>query len=452
MPLPAGLRSSAIKETTMSVTVIDSIMGSGKTTWMIQHINQQHLEDSANEFSSELPQEQRRYLYVTPSLDEVDRITEACPLLDFRNPEPVEGRKYYHLDKLIGEGRNICTTHSLFRRLTRATYAKLRLQGYTLVIDEVLNCVELFTALSKKDKEHLFKNQMVIVDESKRVRWNEDLFHDYAGRFDDIKELCRNGNLALFRDTMLIWEFPTDFLKCFDKVFILTYLFHGSAMASYLTADDIDYQMMAAQNEILVRWDEVDETPIKEKLRGLITIYEGSANKAGVPVSKENPLSSSWYDRATPQDLSQLQASTEYFFKSVAQTPSRFNCWTTFKKVKTSLTGKRYSRGFLPNNLRATNKHIEKRSLAYLCNIFHLPPIRGYFTDRGVTVYEDLFALSEMLQWLWRGQIRRYDPITVFIPSQRMRKLLIAWLESNTVEDLFKRMGNGVPLKLPVLG
>lgn len=437
----------------MSVTVIDSIMGSGKTTWMVEHINRQHLEDVAKEFSPELPQEQHRYLYVTPSLDEVDRITEACPDLDFRNPEPIEGRKYFHLDRLVGEGRNICTTHSLFRMLTQATYAKLKQQGYTLVIDEVLNCVELFTALSKKDKEHLFSNQMVIVDEgSKRVRWNEDRYHDYTGRFDDIKELTRNGNLALHGGTMLIWEFPTEFLKCFDQVSILTYLFHGSAMASYLTADGIGCQMMAIQEERLVRWEDVDETSIKEKLRGLITVYEGPGNNIGSPVAKGNPLSSGWYDRATPLELSQLRSSTEHFFKSIAQTPSKLNSWTTFKKVKTQLAGVRYKRGFLPNNLRATNKHIEKRSLAYLCNIFNLPPIRSYFTDRGVTVYDDLFALSEMLQWLWRGQIRRYDPIAVYIPSQRMRNLLMIWLESNTVEDLFRRVGYGVPPKLAISG
>jgi hypothetical protein len=79
--------------------------------------------------------------------------------------------------------------------------------------------------------------------------------------------------------------------------------------------------------------------------------------------------------------------------------------------------------------------------LAYLCNIFYHPHIRGYFTDRKIPVYEDLYALSEMLQWLYRAQIRRGDPIHVFIPSARMRGLLKAWLESNTIHDLFSRTG-----------
>ena len=57
--------------------------------------------------------------------------------------------------------------------------------------------------------------------------------------------------------------------------------------------------------------------------------------------------------------------------------------------------------------------------------------IKGYFEDRGIKVQEDLHALSEMVQWIWRSQIRRGDPITVFIPSERMRSLLIDWLRGS---------------------
>jgi hypothetical protein len=34
----------------------------------------------------------------------VDRISEACSGLNFRNPQPVEGRKLHHLSTLIEEG------------------------------------------------------------------------------------------------------------------------------------------------------------------------------------------------------------------------------------------------------------------------------------------------------------------------------------------------------------
>lgn len=43
---------------------------------------------------------------------------------------------------------------------------------------------------------------------------------------------------------------------------------------------------------------------------------------------------------------------------------------------------------------------------------------------------ENLWALSEMLQWIWRSAIRNGQKITVYIPSKRMRKLLLQWLNN----------------------
>lgn len=414
------------------ITVIDSIMGSGKSTWMMDHINQYHTEDLAQAFMGNPSATERRYLYITPLLEEVDRVIAACPDLDFRDPQPIEGKKYYDLENLLRAGHNICTTHSLFQNLTRATYEMLKTQGYTLVCDEVLSCVEMYDGIKKNDLDFLFGNRMVCLDhDTNRLKWNEDDHHNYQGRFNDIKELCRNGNLVQFRGKMLLWEFPTEFLRCFDHVYILTYLFHGSPMYSYLEADRMQYQMMAIQDGKLVQWSEVDEAPVKATLRDLLTVYEGPANKIGTPQGKENPLSSSWFDRSTDQQLARLKGSTEYFFKEVAGTPSKVNGWTTFKKGRTSLAGSGYTKGFLPVNLRATNAHVDKASMAYLANIFYLPPIKGYFESRGIPVHEELYALSEMIQWLWRGQVRRGDSMQVYVPSERMRSLLKSWLEGD---------------------
>lgn len=427
-------------------------MGSGKTTWMLNHIKAQHLKDLSASLSSGITI-QKRYIYITPTLSEVDRVVAECSELDFRNPEPIEGRKYFHLEKLISEGRNICTTHSLFLNLTRQTYSQLTKAGYTLVIDEVLNCVELYNGLTKKDQEHLFTAGMIKVDpDTKKLRWNELEFGDYRGRFEDIQGLCRNGNLVRFRESLLVWEFPLDFFRCFDQVFILTYLFHGSPMVSYLAADSVRYNMMAVQHGELVDWDKVDESALKANLSDIISIYEGNMNKVGEPIGKEHPFSSTWFDRVTDKMKGSIRSSLENFFKRVAQSPSHANAWTTFIKARAYLAGRGYSKGFLPNNLRATNAYIEKTSMAYLCNTFYHPFIKGYFTDRNIPVYEDLFALSEMIQWLWRGQIRRGDPIHVYIPSQRMRKLLKMWLESNNINDLFNKAGYGIPpVALPVM-
>jgi hypothetical protein len=423
------------------ITIIDSIMGSGKTTFMIDYINKTYSDALGRSFldpSHQAP----RFLYVALLLSEVDRINAQCPGLNFRDPQPIEGRKLHHLATLIDEGANICTTHALFSMLNRAIYEKLKEQNYILVIDEVLDCVHMFEGLSRSDRELLFKDHLVYLETgTRRLRWNHRHHKNYSGKFNSIRDLCDNGNLVLYRDTALIWEFPTDFLKCFDQVYVLTYMFLGSPMSAYLRAEGLPFEMTTLRGGQLVSWaDHSDEVEIKKQLRSLITIYEGPANKCGERRANENPFSPGWYDKRSPEELAKIKGTVENWFKKFAQTPAEDNAWTSYAKARKPLKGARYSRKdcWIPNNAKATNDYRHKMSLAYLCNVYHNPLIKGYFEDRGITVYEELHALSEMIQWVWRSQVRDDQPIKVFIPSERMRSLFSEWLNCASVFELIE--------------
>lgn len=39
------------------------------------------------------------------------------------------------------------------------------------------------------------------------------------------------------------------------------------------------------------------------------------------------------------------------------------------------------------------------------------------------------WALSEMIQWIWRSAIRDGEDIYIYIPSERMRNLLSDWID-----------------------
>ena len=66
--------------------------------------------------------------------------------------------------------------------------------------------------------------------------------------------------------------------------------------------------------------------------------------------------------------------------------------------------------------------------MAYLVNVFIRPRLAQYYHDCGVEPNEELYALSQMVQWIWRSQIRRDDSINLYVPSERMRELFKAWL------------------------
>lgn len=427
------------KDTT--ITVVDSIMGSGKTTYAIAYMNDQHTKNSADRFKG-LPGDQR-FLYVTPILTEVERVQHACRDLRFRDPVPLHGRKFFHLEQLIEGGENVATTHKLFSLLTQSVYRHLRQQNYILVIDEVLTCCDHFTDMTKSDRDMLFDGGYVFIEEgTSRLRWDHDRHPEYRGRFDQVRNLCDNGNLVAYvpkgaakKNAMVIlWQFPSEFLRCFSKVVVLTYLFHGSPMKSYLEAEGLTFDMQSiGPTGELVPWEQNSERATKERLRSLVTIYDGKLNAMGASSGKDNPLSSSWFKRAKLADYAKLKQATMSFFKYNAKTPSRLNAWTTFKDRKAKLKGTRYGReeSWIPLNAKATNDYIEKRSLAYLANRFSLPVIKAYFEERGISVNDDVYALSEMVQWLWRSGIRRGDPVTVFVPSDRMRRLLKQWLATD---------------------
>ncbi len=115
------------------IKVIDSIMGSGKTSWAIQ----------------KMQKETGPFLYITPLLTEVERIVKECP--EFVQPEKSKiQNKAEHLKELLAGRLNIAATHQLFRYIDKETIGLLK--GYTLILDEVIEVIELLKIKSEKLK------------------------------------------------------------------------------------------------------------------------------------------------------------------------------------------------------------------------------------------------------------------------------------------------------------
>lgn len=452
------------------VVVIDSIMGAGKTTYIIDHMNKAHERAIGDLLSDRSTAQPPRFLYVTPLLDEVDRVKAMCPMLDFRDPQPIHGRKYFGLDALIDEGANIATTHALFGLLSRDTLNKLTEKGYTLVIDEVLTAVDYFQLLTRDDLTLLFTTSRVYVDGASHLRWNHDLAPDYRGKFETIRNLCDNGNLIAWsmsgegfepgkRGSVLLWQFPVEFLAAFRQVYLLTYLFHGSPMRAYLEAEGVSFDMRTVTDKgrKLAPWSSSAEREAKERIRKYLKVYDGKLNDLGSPVAgtKSNPLSKGWFTRGGALVSDKLRTSTTNYFRWHKRNgvDARYFAWTTFKSERKALAGKgyRHHTQWIPLNAKATNDFRHKTVLAYLANRFSIPEIRGYFESRGVDVYEDLYALSEMVQWLWRSAIRDdREPrdVHVYIPSERMRDLLNLWLSCDDALSFIKA-ATGKDLSFP---
>ena len=159
-----------------------------------------------------------------------------------------------------------------------------------------------------------------------------------------------------------------------------------------------------------------------------INIYYGNYNENFR--QKYNGLSKTWFNaRTNKQNIIQLQRNLYSYFRYILHAKSDTIMWSTFKDFQSRLRGKGYSNGFISFNCRSTNKHIDKYNLAYAVNVYIHPGITQFFQQRNIEINEELYALSEMLQWIWRSRIRKGENINIYIPSMRMRQLLKNWLD-----------------------
>lgn len=107
---------------TSKITVIDSMMGSGKTQAMYQSIRNNPKQS---------------YAIVTPFISTIKSAIKELP--DTHEPEYKGGNKLDSLKYLLSHGCNIACTHSLFLNVDDEVWDMVKNGGYILYIDEALN-------------------------------------------------------------------------------------------------------------------------------------------------------------------------------------------------------------------------------------------------------------------------------------------------------------------------
>jgi len=175
---------------------------------------------------------------------------------------------------------------------------------------------------------------------------------------------------------------------------------------------------------------------MKVQIQGLLNIYKGVKNNVGDP---HYSFSVNWLRNRSKKSIKSIAKSAENLIKQNYKTTSADNAYTTFKEFKFGLKGKGFTKGFISVNERATNKYADKKTMFYFANRFLNPSFKDYFMSGGIRVDEDQWALAELIQWIWRGSIRKNHKMNLFIPSKRMRDLLTDWLEDNGVSSTMKK-------------
>lgn len=393
------------------ITVIDSIMGSGKSSWAIQQMNED--EDGS-------------YVYITPFLTEVQRIKDNCQSKKFVEPKNFGNGKLESFNELLKRNRNIASTHALFKMADDDTKELIKANDYTLILDEVMDVVTQIH-MKKDDLPSLLELKLITIHDNGVVTWNDD---EYDGEYNHIKAMCKNNSVFMVNNCLLMWTFPVEVFKSFKEVYVLTYMFNGQIQRYYYDLYNVNYEYKSISlNKKLNKYEVTDYISEYDltKIRNLIHIIDGEdkLNKVG---DDKYSFSKSWLAKKELM-YPTIVKNLENYFRNRCNGKTKDNMWATFKDYKGKLSGCRYTKGFVSLGSRATNDYVDKKNLAYCANIFLNPIIENFFTMNNVKVDEDTYALSELLQWIWRSQIRRGDEINLYIPSSRMRNLFVNWLK-----------------------
>lgn len=401
----------------MIVKVCDALCGAGKTRSCINMMNNQ---------------KDKRFLFVTPYLDEVDRIKEECSSRNFISPDykiTTGLSKTEDVLSLIRAGHNIAITHALFSRFTDVIKDIVRAQNYTLVLDEV---IDLFQAVdyTKGELEFFERNNIVRIEDD-NVIWVDE---QYDGElFKDIVRMSRSKDLKSYDGKFYFWSIPADLFKSFNDVYVLTYMFDHQILKHFFDAHNIQYELIGTKIENgIYQFCQMKEMDRRRDLKSKIHILTDERyNRIG---EKPFSLSSGWFKRSIEEPG---QPNLVILKNNLYNTFRHYKCnngdkmWTTFEKHYNALKGKGYSNGFLVFNLRASNEYRDKHYLAYCLNLYMFPWMRNYLIRIGAdNVNQDMYALSVLIQWIFRSAIRDGEEIWLYIPSKRMRFLLTRWLEN----------------------
>lgn len=404
----------------MKVRVCDALCGSGKTSACINMMN---------------ACTDKKFIFVTQYLSEVERIKECCAQRGFVSPDSDAKTGYTKLTdihKLMSEGRNIATTHSLFVSYTDETKRLIMEQKYTLVLDEVVDvlCISDIVECDLR----ILMNGNTISEEGGVIKWTgTEEYDDERGRFREEMLRAKSKNFLRYDKNYFFWAIPPELFTSFEEAFILTYMFHAQTLRCFFDLHGIEYDLIGAKKDgDVYRFCDISEMDRTRDLRGKIHILD--KEKLNAIGADRTSLSFSWYrSEGSSNDFSnviRIKKNIANIFKNIWKAPADETMWTTFKDYEPIISSKGFKQSFVTYNKRASNEYCNRRYLAYCVNNFPRPWEAKYFREHGVEVCGDSYALSILIQWIFRSAIRRDEEVWLYIPSVRMRTLLNQWLEN----------------------
>jgi len=344
--------------------------------------------------------------------------------------------KLQDLERLLEEGENVSVTHNLFLNINEHVLQHIRKHNYCIVIDETLEKVSLHEKSSEvvDDIKFLIDEGFIVLGDNGKLEWVKRKLNTFADEY----ELCKRGMLYLFMDKLLVRSHTSKVYDNAKEVFVLTYMFASSTMRVWFDAQGIKWEYYNGANM------RISTAERKKQIRSLITIEKDEDDLIGHHTPLQTEYSLKWFRKNGAAQTDVMRGVSNRLYRRWQKRDKRVPkiMFTTFKEYADMVAGigtrrEDYSdpdASFVAKNARATNNHADRTHLIYWVNVYPHTLVKRYlqqFVGRENGADNDSYAVSEMVQWVFRSALREGKPISIFIASKRMRELFTAWLESD---------------------
>lgn len=440
-----------VKDTNM-IQICDAITGVGKTS---------------SAFRMMLEHPDRKYMYITPYLDRDRRLNRECGALNFAEPE--RQRSYIEvydddtgepnpeyryctktddLVRLLRAGRNISSTHQLFMRVNQEALNLIRKQHYILIVDEALDTYQM-EYISNGDLEMMQKAGAVNIENSK-VHMTDDGYQmlQHSASLKDYWLRLQGQDLMILKKTKSgknlygFWTLRRELLDAFADVYMLTYQFRYQDFYAYCTIEHVAYTYIGVERDEDGFKFSSSGTYVPEyvtRLKELIHIVDD--DKLNSIANNPTDLSASWYKDPNRCQIDQISKAVRTFTerRGVPSGPPNFvdgadqktrRMYTIYKSQKNRLKLHGWRSSWIPCTQRGIVSLRNRDVLAYLINRFMNVSKVNILRRMGAEPNNDGYALTTMIQWVWRSAIRDGKEIWLYVPSSRMRHLFEEWIET----------------------
>jgi len=227
-------------------------------------------------------------------------------------------------------------------------------------------------------------------------------------------------------------ELPWRLFVIGEKYTIMTYLFKGNFMDAYFNSHGIQYNTKQIDPE--------EAGKIKARARELIEFVPMTTNMKGIcnKYKRSKPFSKGFIKRMTPKERKSFcNGIRNIVYKREKHDLDKvmITCFKEFmkaennRKLKVKMMPRSMDTCLVPMNARGSNQWADRDFVIHMVDHYPEPSLDKYLHAKSNGSYNpDIYALSMLVQYVYRSAIRDRKRIKLLICSHRMEKLFKNWL------------------------